>query len=211
MAVSLGGAALLGRRAVNRQIEQRLPTEIETARNIAILELDKQIQQVIAERLASFSLSLLIKAGLIGAAYLMFTQGHLTATGLQIVVAFLLVLFVARDILKTLPFLAPALHLVRRHHWNFRTAVKEFVAGVAFERAYAEAMVAMESGPNRLWIALSKYTAHSLSEDVANAVAEVARTTSFRRARNRVLLALGAALVMSAAYIGFFLLTIGNA
>ncbi len=210
MAASLGGAALMGRRAINRQVEQRVPVEIAAARKIAVTELDKEISQVIVERLVSFALSLLIKAGLIGVVYLLFAQGYLTAPGLRIVVSILIVGFILRDIAKTLPFVAPALQLIRRHDWNFRKTVKEFVAGVAFERAYADAMIAMESGPNRLWLALSKYTAHSVSEDVADAVADVARTMSFRRARGRALLAALAALAMFGAYVGFFFVTVGG-
>ena len=211
MAASLGGAAMVGRNVVNRQIEARLPAEIETARHVAIVELDKRINQVVVERLVSLGLNLLIKTGLVGAVYLLFAQGHLTATGLKIVVAVMIAGFVLRDLSKTLPYLAPALRLMRRHRMDPRRIAKELVAGIAFERAYAETMIAMESGPNRLWLALSKYTAKSISSDVAAAVADVARTTSFRRAKGRIIMALITAVAMLAAYAAFFILTIGHA
>lgn len=211
MAASLGGAALVGRKAIDHQIEKRLPVEIESARNIAVVELEKKISQVIAERLVSFTLSLLIKSGLVGSVYLLYAGGHLTSTGLKIVVSVLIFAFIVRDLSKTIPFVAPTLQLVRRHQWNLRKTVKEFVVGIAFERAYADAMIAMESGPNRMWLALSKYSAHNVSEDVAAAVADVARTTSFRQAKQRALLAALAAFAMMGAYIGFFFITVGHA
>lgn len=206
-----GGAAAIGRKALNRKIENQLPVEIEAARSQAIVELNKKIGQVISERLSVFTLTLCVKAGLVGAFYLLFAAGHLSAAGLKIVGAALITFFVLRDALKTLPYMAPALRHIRRHRWNPRRALKEFIAGVAFERAYAAAMVAMETGPNRLWLAFSKYTAHSISNEVGEAVADVARTTSFRRIKQRAFVAVSLALVMFAAYIFFFMVTIGAA
>ncbi|WP_411817486.1 hypothetical protein [Hyphococcus sp. DH-69] len=211
MAATLGGAAILGRRAINREIENKIPTEIETARAIAVTEMNKEIGQVISERLLSFSLNLLIKAGLIGAVYLLYAHGHLTSTGLKIVVGCLISAYLVRDAMVTLPFITPALQLIRMHQWNPKKALVELVAGIAFERAYAEAMIATESGPNRLWIALSKYNAHNISEEVAAAVSDVARTTDFGYVKKRALLAAFLVIVLIAAYSGFFLLTVGNA
>lgn len=211
MAAALGGGALLSRSAINKRIEKRMPVEIETARAIAVAELEKQIGQVISERLLNFTLSLTIKAGLIGISYLLYAGGHLSLWGLKSVVAFLIAVFIVRDAVKTLPFVAPAYKIVRRHRWSPRAALIEFVAGVAFERAYAETMIAMETGPNKLWIALSKYSAHSLSENVAEAVADVARSTNFENAKKRALLASFLALFMFAAYISFFFVTVGAA
>ncbi|MEX6633389.1 hypothetical protein [Hyphococcus lacteus] len=211
MAATIGGAAILGRRAINRGIETQLPTEIETARAIALAEMNKEIGQVISERLFSFTLNLLIKAGLIGAVYLLYAHGHLTATGLKIVVGCLISVYLVRDAMVTLPYITPAVQMIRMHKWNPKKALIELVAGIAFERAYAEAMIATESGPHRVWIALSKYNTHNISTDVAAAVADVARTTNFIHVKARALLAAILALILIAAYSGFFLLTVGHA
>lgn len=210
-AAAIGSSVVYGRKAINKKIEERLPVEIETARAAAIAELDKRTSQVIAERLSVFGVNLCIKAGAIAFPYWLFLEGHLTRTGLSIVVVVLIVGFLIRDALKTIPFMAPALKLVRTHNWNPRRALTEFVAGVAFEKTYAEAMIAMETGPNRAWLALSKYSAHSVSTEVAEAVADIARTTSYDRIKPRVLLAVALALIMMAAYAGFFFLTVGGA
>lgn len=207
-AAALGGGALIGRKAVNKEIVKRLPREIETAQAAAIAELDKRISQVLVERLSAFALNLLVKAALIGGPYWLYRQGDLTANGLKIVVFTLIAIFLARDAFKTLPFLAPALRLARANNWNPRRALREFVAAIAFERAYAAAMTAMETGPNRLWLAFSKYSAHSLSTEVANAVAEVARTTSIERAQLRIWLGVASAGAMAIAYSSFVMLTI---
>ena len=209
-AAALGAGALAGRRAINKSIEKKLPQEIETARELAMAELDKAISRVLKERLGAFTVSLAIKSGLIGAVYLLYEYDYLTGAGLQIVIPFLIAVFIIRDLLNILPFAAPALQIVRTHRWNARKALVEFVAGVAFERAYAETMIAMESGPGRHWLALSKYSKHNLSTQVAEAVADVARATSFERAKGRMLLTAAFAAVMFTAYVSFFVLTIGS-
>ncbi|WP_425408778.1 hypothetical protein [Hyphococcus sp.] len=209
-AAAIGSGVLLGRKAINKKIEERLPVEIETARKAAIAELDKRTGQVIYEKLSAFGVNLCVKAGAIAFPYWMYLEGHLTDTGLHIIIITLIIVFVLRDALKTLPFMAPALQLVRMHSWNPRRALTEFVAGVAFEKTYAEAMLAMETGPNRLWLALSKYSAHNVSREVAEAVAEIARTTSYDRIKPRALLAGALAVVMMAVYAAFLYLTIGG-
>ena len=209
-ATAVGGSILLGRRAVTSTIRDRLPAEIETARTAAITELDKRISDVVRERLTAFGVNLCIKSGAIAFPYWLYLESHLTKTGLNIVVVALIVGFMIRDALKTLPFIMPALRLVRTHNWNPRRAMTEFVAGVAFEKTYAEAMIAVETGPNRLWLALSNYSAHNLSTEVAEAVAEVARTTSYDRIKPRIILGVTLAAAMVALYLCFFMLTIGG-
>ena len=208
-AAAIGGGALFGRRAVDRQVERQLPAEIAAAQATAIAELNKQLRQVIAERLIAFGISLAVKAGLIGGVYLLFLNGHIAESGLHILAGFLIAVFLFRDAAKTLPFILPAWRIVRANHWNPRRAFKEFIAGIAFERAYAEAMVAMETGPNRVWLAFSKYSAHSISSDVASAVADVARQTSFERVKWRAVLAACLASLMFGIYVAFILLVLG--
>lgn len=207
---AISGGVALGRKTIDQQIEKKIPGAVETARRLAEAELDKKVKQLVSEKLIAFTTSLLIKAGLVGGVYLLFDAGHLTAQGLHIVIGFLVVVFIIRDAVKTVPYFAPALKHIRRNNWNPKRAVTEFIAGVAFERAYAESMLAMETGPNRMWLALSKYSAHSISTEVGEAVREVARTTTFDRVKWRVFVAAMLAILMSGAYAAFILLTIGT-
>ncbi len=208
-AVALGGGLALGRRTVSKLVEKRLPAEIEAAKAVAHAELDKQIGEFIRERLVSFLVSISIKAGLVGALYALFAYGQLTSAGLKIAVSAMLAGFVVRDCLRTIPYIAPTISHIRRNGWNPKQALKELVAGVAFERAYARALLAAQTGPNRYWIALSNYSAHAISVEVAEAVADVARTTSLRRARWRAATALTTAMLTFIAYLCLILVTVG--
>ncbi|MEZ5920441.1 MAG: hypothetical protein R3C60_03715 [Parvularculaceae bacterium] len=200
-AASVAGAgALLGRKFIDRRIEKRLPAEIEIAKATAVAELHKTIAQVISERLAGFLLNLCIKGAAVAALFALFHYGVIDGPAFRISASVLLAAFLIRDALHVFPFIFPALELVRAHGWNGAKAFREFIAGAVFERAYAEALVATQQGPHARWIALSNYSAQSLSEDVAKAVADVARTTDFSDAKRRALLAVAAAGFMAAFY-----------
>lgn len=210
-ATVLAGGAVLGRRALNRAVEKKIPVEIEAAKEAASIELDKRIGQFIRERLSAFLISLAMKTGLIASFYLLYSYGELTALGLKVVAGALVAGFLVRDAARTLPYLAPAIRHVRKHQWSPRRSVKELVAGVAFERAYAKAIAAAETGPHRQWVALSKYSAHSISLEVAEAVAELARATSLQRAKWRTILALLIGGATFCVYLLFLMVTIGAA
>ena len=200
LAALAGGGALVGRKLINKQIEKRLPAEIELARETAVAELHKKFSQVISERLASFLLNLCIKGALITGLFALFHYGVINKNAFRIAASLLLTAFLIRDGLRIVPFFAPAYKIVREHGWNGQKALREFVAGVVFERAYAEALIATQQGPDSVWIALSKYSAQNISEDVAIAVCDVARTTDFSQAQRRALLAFAAAAAMAAFY-----------
>ena len=199
LTAAAGGLAL-GRKAIDRGVAQRVAAEIELARARAMAALDEEVQRMIRTRLFVFGSSLAIKAGLVGAAYLLFASGHLTATGLHIVSLVLIAGFLGRDAARTLPYVMPAYRLARTHRWNPKRMLTELVAGVVFERAYAEALLASQTGANRYWIALSNYSANSLSNEVAEAVAEVARTTSYERIRPRIIYGAATAAAMMTVY-----------
>lgn len=203
-----GGAALLGRRVIDREIEKRVSGAIEIAQASAAAELDTKIRDLVRQRLIALAITLAIKASLIGAAYWLMASGHLTHIGFRIVVTGLITIYVLRDALMWAPFVAPAFRYAREARWSPRKAIKTFVVGVVFERAYAEALLATEHGPNRFWLAFSRYRRGSLSKEVAQKIAEFAVETSFTRARMLLILSTVSALAMIAAYTGFAWLAI---
>ncbi len=210
-AAALGGGVALGRRAVDRAVQKRMSDAAEIAQAKASAELDVRIRDLVRERLYALALTLAVKAALIAAAYWLMAAGHLTPAGFRIVTTALIVAYVARDVAVAAPFVAPALRYARQAGWDLRRAVKTFVVGVIFERAYAEALLATERGPTRLWIAMSNYRRQSLSKEVAEKIAEVTVETSFGRARLLVIIALAKALAMLAAYAAFAALALLSA
>lgn len=205
---ALGGGVAIGRRVLDRQVEKRLQDAVEIAQEKASAELDVRIRDIVRQRLLILGATLVIKASLIGAAYWLMASGHLTHIGFRIVVTGLIILYIGRDILMTAPYAAPAFRYARQARWAPHKALKTFVVGVVFERAYAEALLAAEKGPNRFWLALSKYRAGSFSKEVAQKIAEVAVDTSFARAKTLFILSAASAALMIAAYTAFAWLAI---
>jgi hypothetical protein len=210
-ATAIGGGVALGRRALDRAVERRLNDAIEIAQTNASTELDLRIRDLVRERLTALALTLAIKSALIAAAYALLSTGHLTPTGFRIVTAALIVGYLVRDLLQTAPYIAPAIKYVREARWSPRRALKTFVVGVVFERAYAEALFATERGANRFWVAMSNYRRGNLSEEVAQKIADVAVDTSFARARLLLIIAAAQAAAMLAAYAAFATLAIMSA
>jgi hypothetical protein len=207
-AAALGGGVVIGRRMLDREVEKRVNSAVEIAQAKAAAELDVKIRDIVRQRLLVLGLTLAVKASLIGAAYWLMAAGHLTHIGFRIVVTGLIALYVARDILMTAPYAAPAFRYAREARWSPRKALKTFVVGVVFERAYAEALLATEQGPNRFWLALSNYQHSSFSKEVAQKIAEVAVDTSFARAKTLFIISAASAAAMIAAYTAFAWLAI---
>lgn len=207
-AAAIGGGVALGRKAIDKKIDERVSAEVEAAKARALAELDKTVAGVVRERLGAFATSLAIKAALFAAAYALFATGNLTPTGFRVVVAGFVAVFIARDAASILPYALPAFRLARRHGWSPKRVVTELVAGVVFERAYADALVAAQTGSNKLWIALSNYNAQAVSTNAADAIARVAAEAGWPRVRSRVLIALALAGAMSATYTAFVAVTL---
>ena len=202
-AAALSGGVAMGRKALDREVEKRVSAAVELAQAKAVAELDVRIRVLVRERVVALAINLAIKAAMIAGAYALYANEELTATGFRIMTSVLLTAFLARDVLITAPFVTPALRYARQAGWSPRRAIKTFVVGVIFERAYAEALTVTERGPHRFWIGLSTYGKHSISTDVAQKVAEVAVDTSFTRARTLMLVSAATITIMFAAYSAF--------
>lgn len=208
LAATVGGGLFLGRKKINAEIEKKLPEEIERARIRAIEELDRQTDDIIGERLLSFIISLVIKAGLIGSVYWLYLIGYLSSEGLRLVSGVFISAFIVRDTLKISPLVLPAFKLLKDAGWNIRFALIEFIASLAFERAHDEAMRLTGKGRQHGLLRLSRYSPEGVSSEIAQAVADVTRHTAFNLIRIRVIIATVTAAAMIGAYWSFFMLTI---
>ena len=210
-AAAVAGGVALGRRLLDRGIERRVSAEIEAVQAAAVAELERRAGAVIRERLVRFAISLAVKAALIGGVVAAHLFGPLSASGLRFAGFGLIAAFVAHDLYRLAPQIPPAWRLARASGWSPRKALRDIVAAAVFERVHAETLAATAKGPNRLALALSTHTPRSLSEGVAEAVADVAASASYERIRLRVILAAATAGTMTLAYAAFVALTLGSA
>ena len=210
-AAAVAGGVALGRRLLDRGIEKHVSAEIEAAQAATVAELERRAGAVIRERLARFAIALAVKAALIGGVVGLHLYGPLSASDLRLAGVGLIAVFVLHDLYRLAPQIPPAWRLARASGWSPRRALRDIVAAAVFERVHARTLAATAKGPGRLALSLSNHTPRSISEGVAEAVAEIAAATSYERIRLRVILAAATAGTMMLAYAGFVALTLGSA
>lgn len=198
----VGGSAI-GRTLVNRAVRGRVSEAVAIARKAAIDELSREVSVVVRQRVLAIAASLLWKAMIVGACYLLFRSSDLTAQGFQIAVVIMTIAFAVRDLYVVAPYIWTGYVFVRRHEWRPATALREFIAGVVFERAYERALAATAEPGAKHMIALSSFTREGLSEEIAGAVRDVAKGASLKIVRIRAALGLGAVLVVALTYSAF--------
>ncbi|MEM9168404.1 MAG: hypothetical protein AAGC56_02020 [Pseudomonadota bacterium] len=188
-ASAVGGAAAFGRKIADKAIEKRLASEIEAAKALAIAELDREIDGALRARLVGFALGVVVKAGLVAAAFAGFRAGLYEEMTFRIVATGLLAAFLGHDAVRAAPYLPTAVQLMREYGINVRAAITEYAAAAAFERAYRETSKRLTGKRVRGLIAVSTYTPGAISEQVAEAVAQVAEAVTFKRAATRAAVA----------------------
>lgn len=210
-AATIAGGAALGRRAVNRAVRARVAEAVEIARASAIGDLSREITSVVAQRVRAVAASLLWKGAIVLGFVILHEAGDLSVRGFFWSVIAVTVIFALRDAALAAPHLWRGVAFVRSHAWKPATALKEFVAGMAFERAYERALKATaEPGTSRA-IALSSFSREDLSAEIAGAVRDVAKAASIRIVRLRAALGAAVILVFMLAYSGFLALALINA
>lgn len=202
-ATAVAGGAVIGRSAVDKAVKSRVSQSVEIAKTAAIEELSRETTSVVRQKVLSVAVSLLWKAAIISALFALHEANDLTERGFQLIVIIITSGFAIRDIMLMAPHIWRGYVYVRGHDWKPATALKEFIARIVFDRAYEKAIEATSEPGARQAIALSSYTKEALSEEVALAVSDVARTASIRIIRLRVLLGLAIIAAVSGTYSAF--------
>ena len=209
-ATAIGGGLLVGRRKLTKEVEKKLPAEIEKACTRAIATLDQRADQVIGEHLLAFVISIVVKAALIGCVYWFYHAGLLNRDGMRILGAVLITAFIIRDGIRVGPFIKPVFKMLRAANWRVLIAVREFIAGRAFDEAYAQAIEETTGQKHGRLLQFTRYSPEQISTEIASAVAEVTRSVTIDLVKVRILIAGFTALAMLGAYWMFFSLTIGT-
>jgi len=156
-ASAIGGAVALGRKYVDKSIDKKLDGEIETAKALAIEQLDREIHDVVGHRVGAIAFSLLVKAGLVATVFIVYSGGYISETIFRGGVLALITAYIGYDFFRHWPHVPTAIKLFRNYRFDAKRALKEYVVTVAFDRAYEETMKRLSTGiipqmtcPNRL-------------------------------------------------------------
>jgi hypothetical protein len=207
-AAALVGGVTLGRSVVTKSVRGKVNKAVALAKARAEEELSREITAVVREKLAGFLLSTLWKILIVGAVYGLYKYGELTADGLKLAVILTTIGFACRDIYLVGPHLWRAYGYMRIHQWRPGEALREFIAGVVFDRAYEQALLATSQSGQRFVIMVSGLDQDALSHEIASAVSDVARAASVRLVRMRAAVGAAAALAISGVYAAFLILAL---
>ena len=208
---AVAGGAALGRSAANKAVKNRVSEAVEIAKATAIDDLSREITSVIRQRVQAVASSLLWKTALISVLFALHASNDLSSRGFQLVAISITIGFAVRDAILIAPHIWRGYVYVRGHNWKPATALKEFVARIVFDRAYEKALEATSEPGASQAIAISSYTKEAISEEIAQAVSDIARQSSIRIIRMRAALGAGAILAVSGVYTAFITLALLHA
>ena len=199
---ALVGAAVLGRKAIDKTIEHKVTTATEDAVRLAEEELDRSVRSVLRERIIRFLRTMGWKVFFLSLVVAGYFGGLLTSAGLQFGVVSLGLGYLAYDLREGLPRFLPALRYARARGFRPKAMVTDAVSAAAFERAYEQASAKLGDKEGKHWIALSSFNPDEISNEIAEAVAEVARSTSYDKVWPRALLFFAITSILSLCYTG---------
>ena len=207
-AAALVGGVTVGRSVVTKSVRGKVDKAVALAKARAEEDLRRETTAVVREKLAGVLLSTLWKILIVGAMYGLYKYGELTADGLQLAIILTTIGFACRDVYLVGPHLWRAYGYMRIHRWRPGEALREFIAGVVFDRAYEQALIATSQSGPRIAIIVSALDQGALSHEIASAVSDVARAASVRVVRLRAAAGAAAALAISGVYAGFLFLAL---
>lgn len=205
---AVAGGAALGRSAVNKAVKSRVTHAIEIAKATALDDLSRETTAVVRQRVLTVAVSLLWKTAIVSAFFALHGMGELSTRGFQIVVIAMTCGFAIRDVLMLAPHIWNGYVYVRGHNWKPATALKEFVARIVFDRAYEKALEATSEPGTSHAIALSSFTKEAVSAEIAQAVSDIARSSSVRIIRMRVVVGAAAVAAVSVVYSAFIYIAV---
>ncbi len=199
-AAALTGGAALARNQIDKRIEKTIKSKIAEAQDIAIHDLETQVKSIIGEQLLGFMRNMLFKVAFIAILISFYFMGVYDLQALGYIVTLTLTLFLIRDAWVLYPSASQIWGLSRTHKWNLFQALREMVAANVFDKAYEQVMVQTQDAKVRYWIALSRYSQEDISNQIANAISQIAATASVPIVRAHASMALFKAGIMMIAY-----------
>lgn len=178
-----------GRKYLSEQVDERKNSAIQDAAVDARRRIRDQADVFVRNSFYTFAKTISVKAAIIVLIWALWWGGGIDDTGLTIFMSVALSLFVIRDIFVSWPTAQMVFLELRQHGWQPRRAIGEVIAAHVFEQVLVEANALPQSQGNRFIIWLAGRDSSSLHEEIADAVASVAKDQSWSDLKPYVLTA----------------------
>ncbi|KCZ93918.1 hypothetical protein [Hyphomonas johnsonii] len=176
---ALTAGIALGRKFLAGKVTDRKNKAIEAAAVEARERIRKEAHTLLTASFAHFAVATGIKALILGAVWLVWRVHGLTDAQVSLTVATCLVLFLIRDMWVIYPTARFVLSTLVRNGWHPKRALGETVAALVFEQVLVEAKSIPPTRSHTLLLALAGHNRDVLHQDIAGAVADVARQSSW--------------------------------
>lgn len=200
---AVSGGIAIGRTVLADQVSKRKHAAIEAAAVEARARIRDHAEVFLAASMKQFVVATLVKMVLLlslwGAHRFDLLSDRIFLSG----IVGLLTAFMVRDTLVTLPTARIALRELRTHGWHPKRAVSEVVAAHVFEQVLEEAAQQEDTRVTKVVMRLAGAKKDKLSQEVAEAVADVARQNTWRDLRPFALAWAVKFSLLSALYGGF--------
>ena len=176
----IGSGLALGRGVASREIEKRKTEAIAAAVESARVEIRERAQTYLSEQFLSFAFNTAVKGGVLLAIWAAFRLGVIGPSVFAWAIGVALTVFVLRDVWRTFPTARLLVVELRRNNWNPKRALSEVVAANVFETVVERAGQTKINLTGRVTLMLAGKTPGGLAREVATAVADVARSITWK-------------------------------
>jgi len=197
-AIATGVAA--GRAYLSGEVERRKHSAIEAAAEEARARIRETGEAYLTRGFRRFARVTAAKAALLFLVWVGHLAGGLPASAYGVTLSVMLGFFVLRDAWVALPTVRLALSELRRHGWKPKLALGETVAASVFDEVLDEASARKRGWRDNLIMRLAGRKHDQVSREIAEAVASIARETTWQDLRPFVVSALMRAGILIALY-----------
>ncbi|WOI52914.1 hypothetical protein [Parvularcula sp. LCG005] len=187
------------RKIAAQKVAKKKTEVVDEVAALTRLEIQREAHHYIMISCRRYAIGLLIKIAIVFTLAMLHLYAFIGDTPFIIITSAVLAFLLARDLIKGWPTMKLGIAEIRKHGLSAKTIVSEMVAAQVFDRVLHEASNQKLSTMQTFGLHLAGETQDGFSRQVATAVSDVARDTSWRDLRPFVVWA-----VISVATLGIF-------
>ena len=180
LATGLTSAFIAGRHYASREVDQAKRDTIEKAVAISRHRIRHSAGEIITESCIGFARRMLVKVALVATLLILRWTDVMPHDVFVIVFPMLMSFIFIRDLITGWPFIKVAFREFRAHGFHLKDIAGKLVAAEVYDHVHKEASAQNLSALQILGLSLTGQTQDSFSRDIARAVADASRKTSWR-------------------------------
>jgi len=183
IASALGAGLALGRKYLERGVTTQKHKAIEMAAVETRRQIKRHASDFLKDSFQRFALTTGVKLLILGVLWILVHTGLIQQSFFVTFVAFVLFLFLLRDMWVSWPFVRLGFTELSRYGWRPRLALSEVVAAHVFQQVLTETSDIPISRTSRVALMLAGHNREGLQLEIATAVAAIARDTTWQDLR----------------------------